>query len=250
MTTAVSAEVLAPGQRTLGELADTANREHRAAQAAATTMLEHAINTGEALLAARQVCPSNEWERWLRDKVDFSTGAARQYMRIAHLKHVLAQCEEPVASITQAKRLLAGLPATNAGGNSPLPSQTRDAIKDLVGRGFSQHEIARQLGVARTSIRRVIDPDGEKARADASRKRREDRRRAEARLKRASAVKQALVKEGEAFNEAYTLLGRLEQLLGRSREEAREREKKLAIGEIQALRNKLADMVVAYLGVE
>jgi hypothetical protein len=66
---------------------------------------------------------------------------------------------------------------------------------------------------------------------------------------RQQAIKRALVKEGEAFNEAYAVITRLDGLLGQARQEAQTREKREAINEAHALRDKMMDTLVRALGV-
>lgn len=69
--------------RDLPTLATAANAEHRAAEAAARSALEHARNAGELLLEAKGQVEHGKWTAWIREHVEFAPRTARLYMRIA-----------------------------------------------------------------------------------------------------------------------------------------------------------------------
>ncbi len=56
-------EILEPGQQSLSELADAANREHDAGCVAAAGALAHWIAAGERLIEARGRCEGS-WGEW------------------------------------------------------------------------------------------------------------------------------------------------------------------------------------------
>lgn len=64
-------------------LAATANEEHRAAQAAAASALEHARNAGEALNEAKAAVGHGAWGAWVEEHFEGSARTARIYQRIA-----------------------------------------------------------------------------------------------------------------------------------------------------------------------
>lgn len=67
----------------LTTLADRANEEHRAAEAAMTEALVHARNAGEALNGAKDRTPHGSWGDWVREHFEGSERTARLYQRIA-----------------------------------------------------------------------------------------------------------------------------------------------------------------------
>lgn len=67
----------------LTTLADRANEEHRAAEAAMNEALHHARNAGEALNEAKEQTPHGSWGDWVRDNFEGSARTARLYQRIA-----------------------------------------------------------------------------------------------------------------------------------------------------------------------
>lgn len=68
------------------DLAAEINREHKAAQDAARSALEHAIRAGELLIQAKEGIAHGEWGKWLQDNVEVSERTAQAYMRTAKHK--------------------------------------------------------------------------------------------------------------------------------------------------------------------
>jgi len=64
-------------------LAEAINREHDAAQAAARTAIEHAIEAGRLLIEAKDGSGHGEWLPWLEANTRVSVRQAQRYMRVA-----------------------------------------------------------------------------------------------------------------------------------------------------------------------
>lgn len=64
-------------------MADAINAEHDAAQAAARTAIEHAIECGRLLLDAKEQCGHGAWLPWLETHTRVSVRQAQRYMRVA-----------------------------------------------------------------------------------------------------------------------------------------------------------------------
>jgi site-specific DNA-methyltransferase (adenine-specific) len=77
------AEIPEPGQLSLFELADVANREHDLCRTSAYSMVEHAMNAGQALIEAKGRVPHGEWLPWLAENFEASERTAQNYMTVA-----------------------------------------------------------------------------------------------------------------------------------------------------------------------
>jgi Protein of unknown function (DUF3102) len=66
----------------LGELAARVREEHRAVQASASSMLQHAIAAGQALTEAKALLIHGQWLPWLAG-VGITPRTAQRYMRVA-----------------------------------------------------------------------------------------------------------------------------------------------------------------------
>lgn len=75
--------------RPTDDLAETANREHEQAIGAATAMVRHALNAGDALLAAKAQTAPGQWTRWLASRFVASPETANVYMALAHHRDVI-----------------------------------------------------------------------------------------------------------------------------------------------------------------
>ena len=64
-------------------LAADINREHEAAEHAATTAVEHARRAGEMLLEAKAAVLHGAWLPWIRENLSLSERSAQGYMRVA-----------------------------------------------------------------------------------------------------------------------------------------------------------------------
>jgi transcriptional regulator with XRE-family HTH domain len=237
----------------LAELADTANREHEAAQTAAASMIEHAALVGDALLAARLCCPPGMWDEWKQTNLTFSSGTASIYIRIARFRDFLDARTEPVTSLSEARRILTGVEdAVTRGPSQKLDNSARKRVRSLRAEGLSLRAIAERSGVSETTIRCIVDPAQAQRRRERIKRDGRERRAATRALdqqRRQAEIKKALVAEGQAFNEAYRLVTRLDQLLGQARTEAATDDRRRAINEAHAHRDRMMDALIRALGV-
>lgn len=245
----MSVQILQPGEMSLNELAVSANQEHRASQADALSAVQHAIAAGAHLRVARESCAPGEWTQWCEQRLEFSHATALLYIRISFFEDIVL--EAGLTSISQAGRLLVGLPLPSD--RRRLPKTVTERILELRQSGQSIRAIADTLGIGANSVLWAINPQSRKLandRAAERRRRRALERQALHREQRDAMVNRALVKEGEAFNEAWLLVQRLDGLLGQARSEAQTKDKRLAINEAHALRDKMVETLVGALGIE
>ncbi len=82
-------ELYQPGQLSLFELAETANREHALVGADLLSAAQHAWLAGQALLEAKSQVQHGEWLPWLTANFNATDRTAQNYMRVAsNTKHV------------------------------------------------------------------------------------------------------------------------------------------------------------------
>lgn len=154
-------KVVPNASRGLAELAATAAREHELAVVAGLTSLQHAINAGAALLAAKEQVPYGQWGEWL--ETNFRSGSitlARIYMRLAKHRDALERRE--AKSLREAMDLLRGEPDTR------VDPGKRARARGLAAAGRSYGEIAEALDVSKATVhnwvaqpKRVNRRDGE-----------------------------------------------------------------------------------------
>lgn len=215
----------------LEELADTVNREHRLVEQAVSAALGHAIKAGEALLQARERVPTGDWQRWLKDNVDFSYPTATNYVRLAqHRDAVLASGEKTVSRALTFLRTRPQQFNTNS-----YSDDVRDAAQALVDSGLSYDDTAALIGVSSGTVRRWVDPAakaGHDASRDRARKRRERATRAfkrEEAARKSAALQREANKVGGSIARAYSDLRKCLQALDQARDEAVGRETKIAL---------------------
>jgi transposase-like protein len=138
---------------TLPNLAAEANREHDLCLAAALSSVQHAIRAGEALLAAKQLVPRGQWERWVDANCPAASRMSRPYMRIAAYKAMLPDNTHNAAD---ALSFLRGLPAFDGSGPAKHPPEVRAEAVRLVENGFSQREVAQMLGIDKKCVPRWL----------------------------------------------------------------------------------------------
>jgi hypothetical protein len=248
-------EVLEPQvELSLDDLAATANSECRMTeetlQRGLSEGLTHAILCGEALLAAQERVPVGEWVKWLEERFIAGKGTAQEYMRVATFRETLKS--HGIKSLYSAVGFLTTKQLVRSPNRRSYPAAVRELVVGLCADGASIVDAAQLADVPVATARRWLDPAyAQRQRESSSRaaRRRVLARRALRRQERQEAIERALVKEGEAFNEAYTLVTRLDGLLGQARKEAESGEKRIAINEAHALRDKMMDALVRALGV-
>lgn len=234
---------------TLRELAATANSElDLAAQAAART-LTHVIRAGEALLAARRDT-GPAWAEWVATNCPQHITVAWYSVRIAYYRDQLPDDVEGW-TVSQARSALVGLPHVS-GQAVRIAEDVEAEIRHLHDGGLTQQQIADLVGVSQGTVNVAVNP-GMREQRNKARKLKRERARAARRALRESerepAIRRALVKEGQAMNEVYATLNRLDTLLGQARAEAQDPDKRRAINEAHTLRDKMMDTIIRALGV-
>lgn len=150
------AVVLAVDERSLENLAEVANREHRLALESGMAMVEHAIAAGEALLAAKEKVRGGNWTSWLAENFPGSRTVALNYVRIARNRELLP---DRVRNIQEALWLLSSSPATRHGTKTDeLPDALTAHAQILHGEGLSYEEIASELGCSPSAVWRRLNP--------------------------------------------------------------------------------------------
>lgn len=197
---------LAHPESPLGELAVTANDETRCAFEAGTSMIQHAINAGDALLAAKAQVPRGEWQDWLVANFERSVAVATQCMRIA--RHKQAVIEGQATNFRGALRLLHGQTPSNFDPNMA------EEVRDLRTQGLTYGEIAERTGVGKSTVFRWCNPEAEKRRRAKAHQQTIAGRRALNRQNRDAAAASA----GGSIAEAYSLVRKALQALERARE--------------------------------
>lgn len=216
---------------TLDQLAATANTEHEAALAAGHAMLLHALAAGEALLAIKSQLRYGEWSAWQDGNLRLSRQDVQLYCRLATHRQVVL--DSGVQNRAAAEHLLRFLPMTEKPGN-----ELREEARRLIEQGSTQRQAAALLGVSHSMVAHAVNPALYARKLAYMRersRRRAEERRALQQAQRQEAIKKALVKAGEATNEAHRLAIRLNDVL--------------AINDAHAHRDKMMDALVRALGV-
>ena len=245
-------EVLKPGQRSLRELADEANREHGLVVETGASMVEHAFKAGLALHEAERQCPPGQWTDWLRANFAASPATGRLYMRLAdHRESIRAA---GVDGIGEARAYLTrvGVPERRNGVKTRFPQWMQDEAVRMKRSGMSGAGIARELGVSTGTILRWTDPQ-QYAREQAAHSEAAKRKRAAARAlreqERQQAIKRAVRKAGAATQEAWAMAERMQDVLAQAHRETEDREARRALSEAGVHYRKMRDEIVRALGV-
>lgn len=183
---ALRQDVLAPGQRTLEELAQAVNEGHRKIGTHLSQALEQAIEVGRILLEAKATLKSTpKFTQWLAESVEVSASRASTYMRLAaYQEHIPAHIE----SITDAQKSINGLPMLARYNNDPRKLD-RGPILALKDSGLTLHQIAELVGCSHGTVWAVLNPDAYKRSVD------KRNRRISAAKKEARLAKEALARE-------------------------------------------------------
>lgn len=233
---------------TLEELGVSITNGHSEVLSNGENLIGFAIAVGEDLLAAEPMVHAGEWLAWLSANTPLTPPQARDYRRLARHRDVLASA----TGIRHGLRLISGV---SDGRQRPgvAARAERDAeIHRLSREGKSRAEIAEIVGLTRITITEILDPVNRAKRKAATAERNRIRRAEQKALRQQeqqAALKKALVKEGQAFNEVWTMLLRMDDLLGQARGETEDREKREAIRQMHDLRDKMRDMAFQYLGI-
>lgn len=114
----------------LADLAARVNAEHLQVCGAASTMLEHALEAGRALIEAKKLCLEGAWEAWITAHAEFSLRTAQLYMQLAAKWPKMRGEAQRVAplSFREAVRMLRKLSAGEESATSQKPSRQRAAL--------------------------------------------------------------------------------------------------------------------------
>ena len=212
------AEVLGSGM-SRSELADIFNREHGLALQAVRATVLHAIQAGEALLAAKDQTRPGQWTRWLKDVFTASPETANVYMLLAHQKaEILANPE--IQSVSQARRYLREIGKVreehgSQGRGVYVSEAIRDEARALKSEGRTLGEIAAELGFAVSTVHGWVNPESIAQRRTRQR-RTKARRRAAQRALKLHEQDRAVRKAGGPVAEAYSLTRKAGQQLQRA----------------------------------
>lgn len=249
-------EVLEPGQRSLRELADEANREHALVLEAGASMLEHAIRAGAALNAAKERVADGEWVQWLADNfADRSPASANSYMRLSRYEHEVRA--SGVGGVRAAAQYLVAIGAPhNRLGRPRHPTWMREEAVRLREEGATLRKVASELGVSHQMVLAWTDPERVRRHAAMSRARTRERRAAESAAARAlkeqerqQAIKRAVRKAGAAEQELYAMGERMQDVMGQAHREATDPEKRRHYALAGEHYRKMRDEIVRALGV-
>lgn len=69
----------------LARLAERVRKHHRYCHRRLVQSIEHALQAGQALLEAKELCCHGEWLPWLKDNCELHSRTAHRYMRFAKL---------------------------------------------------------------------------------------------------------------------------------------------------------------------
>ena len=83
MGTAVESACASGGPSEMAGLAERINAEHRAAERAAKSAIDHALRAGELLIEAKSAVGHGDWLPWLAENFEGSERTAQTYMRVA-----------------------------------------------------------------------------------------------------------------------------------------------------------------------
>lgn len=243
-------EVLEPGQRSLQELADEANREHKLSLIGAEAMVEHAIQSGLALLNAKQQCEEGQWGRWLDENWQSASITARLYMRLARYQNEIRASGS--TSMLAARRHLVMIEAPLAPKREGKPTWVKQQAIDLYAEGLSQSEVARRVGLSLGTVHEWLRPDLAGPRRQRKReadKERRAQRHAEQERAYALKVRRVARKAGGAIAEAYAMAERMQDTIAQAHREATDPEAREALSLSGEHYRKMRDQIVRALGV-
>ncbi|HEV3022086.1 MAG TPA: DUF3102 domain-containing protein, partial [Pirellulales bacterium] len=165
----------------LADLADQINAEHRAAESAARSAIDHAHEAGRLLIEAKAHLEHGQWGTWLATNFHGSDRTARAYMRVAKGWAAIAGKTAETAELTidGALKLLAAPDHTHKEtatgrrelaqfGNATIEHRrstcrewwdvlaTRTMILD--GAGWEPAEVAEYMGVDQAEVESILFP--------------------------------------------------------------------------------------------
>lgn len=208
-------EILEPGERTLEELAEIANREHEAVGTALHSAVLHAVRCGEAIAQAHKMVGTSNWTVWVSENLGFTYQYAGRYMRLAHYRDQLppeihhpyldnaGRMRQP--SIKRALNYVRGLPPIADFEARQTPKEIQREAKRLHAQGMSYREIGRLLAISDCAAAAACDPDRRRRSTESSRRYRQRQKQA----RRALSLQEKNVtarQAGDTLGKAHTLL--------------------------------------------
>jgi hypothetical protein len=235
----------------LNGLAGRANAEHHAVEAAATTAVQRAIACGKLLLEAKGRIPDGTWTEWLDANFDGSKTTANVYVRFARHEQFLVGRG---LSLKEAETRLLGMgrrPNYGEGAAAPIfPPALRDEGIAMLEAGASTREVARALGVSKSTVHWWTNPERARARLKAQAARRRAASAALREQRRRRQRDEAARRAGGSIAESYSLIRRLTQQLDTAISEAGDGEARQALNGALRRMHEAEDEVVRALGVE
>lgn len=226
---------------TLEELAETANNALLASEEAGSSQVRFSIECGEALEQARAIVPHGEWMTWLAANFHASFATAYHCMNLARNRSVVSEA----TSLSHALMLVRGISRPCFLPHPEKEARRREAQR-LDADGVNQKDIAECLGVARSTVQRLLDPAADERYRRTS-QRWKDARRALARQEREQAIKRALKDAPAEIQRLYAACESLQDDFGRARAVVTDTEAKRTLSEADALQRKMRDLVVKLL---
>lgn len=236
---------------TLDELAGVANAEHLALKgaedrirAAVSEGVLHAIRAGEALLAAQDLVPDGEWQRWVDANVRFHYATVSKYQRIAFYRvEVERWMADPQSkgSAIDAWKSLRGLPPMRSA--KTIEPTVREEIAILAGTGLSNREIARVVGVSDVTVRIHTDPEYAKLRQRQARAAGRRRKAAKSALDRQE-IAAEIKRKGGSLAVAYEHIRKLALALDAAMVETDEADERAEIREARSKVHLIDDAIV------
>lgn len=252
MTAATTVEVLEPGQRSLRELADEANREHELARESGAAMVEHAIRAGEVLEEASGQFESRRgYKAWLAENFHASEHTSHLYRRLARYQNEVRA--SGAMSIAKASRYLAGSPDISS---KTGPRGTSDIVvadmRRMRTEGWTYKAIAAEVGVSQSTVMYWVRPATKanvKRRAVAAKKITHAAEKALREEQRNQAIKRAVRKAGAATAEAYAMAERFQDVIAQAQRETEDRDARRTLSEAAVDFRRGRDKIVRALGV-
>jgi hypothetical protein len=108
-------------QDSLTDLAVQINDEHRQAEAALNTGLQHARHAGELLLQAKKLCQHGEWLPWLKQNFEGSARTARAYMLVSQRWPQIEAKWQRVANLSLRQAVRLTVPGASTSPSASMP---------------------------------------------------------------------------------------------------------------------------------
>lgn len=237
-----STEITVLTPRSLDELAEVINREHRHVARVVAAGVEHAICAGEALIEAREQVPAGQWYQWIADNTEIVPVTARMYVRIARYRNIVLPAQP--RSIADAYRLVRGQGQIA----SSVKEELRAEAKRLATEGVPYRQIAAQIGVSDSTVGTWCNPS---RRRDKRQRERDKKRatRAAFRALRRERRDKAVRDRGGSVASAYSLIRKTLQEVERAKNDETNKEARRSLSTAMTHLYGAEDMVVKAVGI-